>query len=142
LLVLAIEEIKRSSLNAAPHDTSLEKTSSLTKTSSLASVRSGENTYVGMQKAEKMLCLHCRKKLIDGSDQPDLSIDDTNIVLKPEDVTDSLPYEPNKDYVFKLESTNDKVNVRHHHVLDFNFCRKLEESWKNFSLDKVCTLKS
>jgi hypothetical protein len=71
LLLLAIEEIKRSSSNVAPHDTSLEKTSSL------ASVRSGDNSYLGMQAKEKMLCLHCRKKLIDGSNQPDLMDDDT-----------------------------------------------------------------
>ena len=129
-------------MNAPPHDTSLEKTSSLTKTSSLASVRSGENTYVGINKAEKMLCLHCRKKLIDGSDQPDLSIDDTNFGLKPEDAKDSLPYEPNKDYVFKLESTNEKVNVRPLMSLILIFYRKSDGNWTNSILDKVFTLKS
>ena len=77
LLLLSIEEIKRSSSNAAPHDTSIEKTSSLGKTSSLASVRSGDNSYLRMETKEKMLCLHCRKKLIDGSNQPDLMDDYT-----------------------------------------------------------------
>ena len=45
LLLFAIEEIKRSSSNAASLDTQMEKTSPLVKTSSLLSSRSGDYSY-------------------------------------------------------------------------------------------------
>jgi hypothetical protein len=36
---------------------------------------------------------------------------------KLQDEEDKLPYEPQKDYIFKLESGNEKVNVRSSHLI-------------------------
>lgn len=36
---------------------------------------------------------------------------------KLNDAEDKLPYEPQKDYVFTLESSNEKVNVRSSYLI-------------------------